>query len=35
MTASDKKFIEKHEKGIKGGEFFEEPIDIDFNYPYW
>ena len=30
--ASYKKIIEKHDKGIKEGKFYEEPIDGDFNY---
>ena len=33
--ASSKKIIEKYDKGIKQGEFFEEPTGQDFNYPYW
>ena len=31
--ASYKKIIEKYYKGIKEGEFYEEPIVRDFNYP--
>ena len=31
--ASYKKIIEKYDKGIKEGEFYEEPIGGDFNYP--
>ena len=33
--ASYKKIIEKYDKGIKEGEFYEEPIGEDFNYPDW
>ena len=33
--ASYKKIIEKYDKGIKEGEFYEEPIGGDFNYPDW
>ena len=33
--ASNKKIIQKYEKGIKEGEFYEEPIGGDFNYPDW
>ena len=33
--ASSKKINEKYYKGIKEGEFHEEPIGRDFNYPYW
>ena len=33
--ASFKKIIEKYYKGIKEGEFYEEPIGLDFNYPDW
>ena len=32
---SYKRIIEKYEKGIKKGEFFEEPLSEDFNYPDW
>ena len=28
-----KKIIERYDKGIKEGEFYEEPIGGDFNYP--
>ena len=31
--ASSKKIIEKYDKGIKEGQFYEEPICGDFNYP--
>ena len=31
--ASSKKIIEKYDKGIKKGEFYEEPTCRDFNYP--
>ena len=30
-----KKIIEKYDKGIKEGGFYEEPIGQDFNYPDW
>ena len=33
--ASYKKIIEKYDKGIKEGEFYEESIGGDFNYPDW
>ena len=33
--ASSKKIIEKYDKGIKEGEFHEEPIGGDTNYPDW
>ena len=33
--ASYKRFIEKHDKGIKEGEFYEEAFGGDFNYPDW
>ena len=33
--AFSKKIIEKYDKGIKEGEFYEEPIARDFNYPDW
>ena len=33
--ASYKKKIEKNNKGIKEGKFYEEPIGGDFNYPDW
>ena len=33
--ASSKKIIEKNDKGIKEGEFYEEPTCRDFNYPVW
>ncbi|MDA9691906.1 hypothetical protein N9U82_00600 [Prochlorococcus sp. AH-736-N03] len=33
--ASYKKIIEKYDKGIKEGGFYEEPIGRDFNYPDW
>ena len=32
--ASYKKIIEKYDRGIKEGEFYEEPFCRDFNYPY-
>ena len=33
--AFSKKIIEKYDKGIKEGEFYEEPTGRDFNYPDW
>ena len=33
--ASSKKISEKYDKGIKEGEFYEDPIGRDFNYPDW
>ena len=33
--ASSKKSIEKYDKGIKEGDFYEEPTGWDFNYPDW
>ena len=33
--ASSKKIIEKYDKGIKEGKFYEEPICRDVNYPDW
>ena len=30
-----KKIIEKFDKGLKEGEFYEEPTGRDFNYPNW
>ena len=33
--ASYKKVIEKYYKGIKEGEFYEEPLGGDFYYPDW
>ena len=33
--ASSKKIIEKYDKGIKEGEFYEEPIGRDLKYPDW
>ena len=33
--ASSKKIIEKYDEGIKEGEFHEETIGKDFNYPDW
>ena len=32
---SSKNIMEKYDKGIKEGEFYEEPIGRDFNYPDW
>ena len=32
---SYKKIIEKYDKGLKEGEFYEEPIGRDFNYHDW
>ena len=33
--ASYKKVIEQYDKCIKEGEFYEEPLGGDFNYPDW
>ena len=33
--ASYERVIEKYDKGIKKGEFYEEPLGEDFNYPDW
>ena len=33
--ASSKKMIEKYDKSIKEGEFYEEPLCRDINYPDW
>ena len=33
--ASYKKIIEKYDKRIIEGEFYEEPTGLDFNYPDW
>ena len=33
--ASSKKIIEKYDKVIKEGEFYEETYFRDFNYPDW
>ena len=33
--SSSKKIIEKYDQGIKEGEFHEELIVGDFNYPDW
>ena len=30
-----KKVFEKYDKGIKEGEFYEEPLGGDLNYPDW
>ena len=32
---SSKKIIEKYDKGLKEGGFYEEPTGRDFNYPDW
>ena len=32
---SYKSVIEKYERGLKDGEFYEEPLGLDFNYPDW
>jgi len=32
---SYKKIIQKKNNGIKEGEFYEEPLFEDFNYPDW
>tara|TARA_Y100001978_G_C23626953_1_gene401385 strand:- start:392 stop:544 length:153 start_codon:yes stop_codon:yes gene_type:complete len=34
-VTSYQKVIETYEKGIKAGEFYEEPIESDFIYPDW
>ena len=33
--ASSKKIIEKYDKCIKEGGFYEEPFELDFNKPEW
>ena len=33
--AAYKKIIEKYDKGIREGEFYEEPIGRNLNYPDW
>ena len=33
--ASYKRVIEKYEKGIKEGDFYEQSHEGDFNYPDW
>tara|TARA_Y100000766_G_scaffold131408_1_gene112974 strand:+ start:248 stop:388 length:141 start_codon:yes stop_codon:yes gene_type:complete len=33
--ASYKRVIEKYERGLKKGDFYEEPIGEDFSYPDW
>ena len=33
--ASSENIIEKYDKGIKEGQFYEELIVGDFNYPDW
>ena len=33
--AFSKKIVEKYDKCIKEGEFYEEPAGRDFNYPDW
>ena len=33
--ASYKKIIEKYERGLQKGYFYEEPISDDFIYPDW
>ena len=33
--ASSKKIIEKYDKGIKEGVFYEETNGLDFTYPDW
>ena len=32
---SYKRAIEKYDKGIKKGDFYEESLEGDFNYPDW
>ena len=34
-VASYKRVIDKYEKALKDGEFYEEPLGGDFNYPDW
>ena len=34
-TSSYNKIIEKYDKGIKERKFYEEPLEGDFNYPFW
>ena len=34
-VASYKRVIDKYQKGLKEGEFYEEPPGDDFNYPDW
>ena len=33
--ASYKRAIDKYERCLKDGEFYEEPLGADFNYPDW
>jgi len=33
--ASYKKIIEKYDTGLNAGEFYDEPLGGDFNYPDW
>jgi len=33
--ASYNKLLEKHDKGLKDGEFLDETLGGDFNYPDW
>ena len=35
LITSSKKIIEKYDKGLKEGGFYEEPSGRDFNYPDW
>ena len=35
LIASSKKIIEKYNKGLKEGKFYEEPTGRDFKYPDW
>ncbi len=34
-VASYQKIIDIYKKGIKEGDFYEEPIEEDFTYPDW
>ena len=34
-VASYKRLIEKYDRGLKNGDFYEEPQGEDFNYPDW
>ena len=34
-VASYKRLIDRYERGLKQGDFYEEPIGDDLNYPDW
>ena len=34
-VASYKRLIDRYERGLKQGDFYEEPIGEDLNYPDW